>query len=109
MELFSLCLQPYNSSSLLYPQATNDALADALKELEATTAALNSCFDEAYGRQSVVSSSGYGTTTSNSSASEEVQLVTSQGMPSHLLPGFVAGRCKSFALLIPLYKYSSII
>lgn len=56
-------------------QANNDALADALKELEATTAALN-CFEDTYSRQSVVSSSGYGTTTSNSSASEEVPVVT---------------------------------
>lgn len=60
-------------------QATNDALADALKELEASTAALNHCLDDQFSRQSVVSSSGYGTTTSNSSASEEVQVIP-QGM-----------------------------
>lgn len=58
-----------------HPQAQNDALADAIKELEASTAALDS-MDEPNNRQSIVSSSGYGTTTSNSSASEEVQLIT---------------------------------
>ncbi|XP_067931717.1 serine-rich adhesin for platelets-like isoform X2 [Watersipora subatra] len=64
-------------------KAQNDALADAIAELEASTAALNDCLEEPNNRQSVVSSSGYGTTTSNSSASEDIQLITHETVDTY--------------------------